>query len=210
MRHRWDNLTFLHWPYEPATVQALLPAHLTVEPYDGAAWVGLVPFDMTVVGAGRFPETNVRTYVTGPDGTTGVWFFSLDAARLDAVLAARTALRLPYQWSRMRTGRRGTTVRYRCERRWPDAPAHNVTDVEVGEPVDEPTELENYLTARFALWTPDGSRMQAHHPPWALRHATVTRLDDSLVTAAGLPQPDREPLAHYSDGVAVRIGLPGR
>ena len=33
-----------------------------------------------------FPELNVRTYVSPRDGKRGVYFFSLDAARLLAVL----------------------------------------------------------------------------------------------------------------------------
>jgi uncharacterized protein YqjF (DUF2071 family) len=89
MHNRWDTLTFLHWPYPVDVVQALLPAGLRVEQFDGRAWVGLVPFFMQVrppgvrwfVPPGRFPETNVRTYVHGPDGSTGVYFFSLEAAR---------------------------------------------------------------------------------------------------------------------------------
>jgi hypothetical protein len=220
MRHRWDRITFLHWPYDPAVVQRLLPDGLTVEPWDGAAWVGLVPFVM-VVRAPRgpalpyvstFPETNVRTYVRGPDGRTGVWFFSLDASRLGACVVGRYGVRVPYFWSRMRAGRRGDVVRYVSTRRWPGpAGARNEVEVAVGEPVAEPTEFENYLTARFSLWNAAAHRAQAHHPPWPLRRAHVRRLDPGLVTAAGLPDPSgREPVAHYSDGVEVAIGLPRR
>ena len=222
MVHRWEQLTFLHWPYDPAVVQALLPDGLTVETYDGAAWVGLVPFHMTVRAPGvppvpwlsYFPETNVRTYVTGPDGFTGVYFFSLDASRLGAVVGGR-ALNLRYCWSRMRLGRRGDVVRYRCDRRAPGPRARNVTEVEVGAPIPagELTELDHYLTARFRLWTVLGGRpvrMQAYHEPWPLRRATARRLDDTLLTAAGLPGPAGEPLVHFSDGVEVEIGLPGR
>src|ERR687889_214343 len=83
--------------YGPAPteqVQALLPHGLTVEPYDGSAWVGLVPFRIEVRAphlpavpwASRFPETNVRTYVTDSTGRSGIWFFSLDAARLGVLL----------------------------------------------------------------------------------------------------------------------------
>jgi uncharacterized protein YqjF (DUF2071 family) len=70
MRQRWERLTFLHWPFDEAAVQALLPAGLTAETLDGAAWVSLVPFYMRVTtgrrGAGvpwasYFCETNVRT-----------------------------------------------------------------------------------------------------------------------------------------------------
>ena len=109
MQHRWTNLTFLHWSYDVDAVQALLPRGLVVEPFDGRAWVGLVPFEMTVTlpergpvpWVSRFPETNVRTYVRATDGTTGIWFLSLDASRLGAVVVARTTYRLPYFWSDM-------------------------------------------------------------------------------------------------------------
>jgi uncharacterized protein len=95
-------------------VQARLPAGLEVETFDGAAWVGLVPFLMDGVRppgvppapwASRFPETNVRTYARGPDGRDAIWFLSLDAARLGAVLAARAGYALPYFWSRMSVAR---------------------------------------------------------------------------------------------------------
>lgn len=222
MVHRWTDLTFLHWRYDPAVVQPLLPAGLAVEPFGGDAWVGLVPFHMTVRAPGvpavpwasYFPETNVRTYVTGPDGKTGVWFFSLDAARMPAVLAGR-GLNLNYCWARMRLGRRGDVVRYASTRRWPHGGARNDLTIEAGEPFapEELTELDHYLTARFRLWTTMNGRpfrMQAHHPPWPLRRATVRALDSDLLTAAGLPAPDGDPLVHFSDGVEVRIGAPRR
>jgi hypothetical protein len=221
MLHRWDRLTFLHWRYDAATVQALLPRGLAVETYDGSAWVGLVPFEMTVRAArgpalpwlSRFPETNVRTYVTGPDGRTGVWFLSLDAARLPAVVTARQGFRLPYYWSRMRVQQEGGTVRYDSHRRWPGPRRRSTVEVEVGGAFDGLTGLDHFLTARFALWTVLGrgpARAQAHHPAWPLRRVAVRTLDDELVTAAGLPAPRQEPLAHYSDGVEVLIGLPRR
>jgi uncharacterized protein YqjF (DUF2071 family) len=90
MRQTWRDLTFLHWRYDPAVVRRLLPADLQLDLYEGAAWVGLVPFLITgLSGPGaltmpwlsEFPETNVRTYVMDRTGARGVWFFSLDAAR---------------------------------------------------------------------------------------------------------------------------------
>ena len=47
----------------------------------------------------QLPETNVRTYVRDPDGREGLWFFSLDAGRLEPVLVARSTYALPYMWS---------------------------------------------------------------------------------------------------------------
>lgn len=117
MLHRWESLSFLHWPYPADSVQALLPPGLHVDTFDGAAWVGLIPFRLTVTLPGvpplpwlsSCPEINVRTYVRGPDGRTGIWFLSLEASRLDAVLTARQAYGLPWRCSSPRGG--GCTAR---------------------------------------------------------------------------------------------------
>jgi uncharacterized protein YqjF (DUF2071 family) len=73
MVQQWRQLTFLHWRYPADAVQALLPAELTPHTMDGDVWVGLIPFLMDDVRPpktpglpwlSRFPETNLRTYVT--------------------------------------------------------------------------------------------------------------------------------------------------
>src|SRR3712207_8210884 len=50
-----------------------------------------------------FLEANVRTYVHVDGREPGVYFFSLDAASLLAVLGARVGLGLPYFLARMRS-----------------------------------------------------------------------------------------------------------
>jgi uncharacterized protein len=219
MRMRWADLTFLHWRYRPEEVQRLLPRGLEVERFDGSAWVGLVPFVMTVRAArgpavpwaSFFPETNVRTYVRGPDGRTGIWFFSLDAARLGAVLVARAWYGLPYMWSRMDVRPAEGTARYRCVRRWPEAGPASAVDVTIGDPVAraDVTELEEFLTARFLLYSAARGRLAAapaHHAPWPLRRVAEVRVRDQLVEASGLPTPRGLPLALYSPGVDVEVG----
>lgn len=219
MRHRWATISFLHWPYPAAEIQRRLPSGLEVEPWDGQAWVGLVPFEMTVrppVGPGaiRFPETNVRTYVVGPDGRPGVYFFSLDAASTTAVTTARTTWQLPYFLARMSVEQTGGGVRYRSERRRPGpvGAGHDVLVVP-GDALARPDEFAHYLTARFTLWNKVAGavmRTQADHPPWNLQQAEVRSLRESLLTAAGLPAPVGAPLVHFSTGVDVRIGAPRR
>lgn len=223
MHQHWRRLAFLHWRYTPEVVQRLLPEGLEVETFDGAAWVGLVPFLMDGVRppgvppapwASRFPETNVRTYATGPDGRDAIWFLSLDAARLGAVLTARSAYALPYFWSRMSVAISGSGRRlaYRSRRRWPGpAGARCDVDVELGAAIEaaELGALDHFLTARFRLWTVPFGRLAvaaAEHPPWTLRRARVTCLEQDLLEAAGLPPPDGAPVVHAADGVRVRIG----
>ena len=222
MFHEWNQLTFLHWRYDPAVVQALLPPGLEVETFDGTAWVGLVPFQMLVRPPGlpalpwlsHFPETNVRTYARSADGSTGVWFLSLDAARLPAVLGGRIGYRLPYFWSSMSIMAAGDIRAYRCVRRWPDpTPATSEVVVRVGDRFapDELGGLDHWLTARWLLYSSFPRSLwyaRADHPVWPLRQAEVLHLDDHLVTAAGLPEPEGEPLVHHSPGVRVRIGVP--
>jgi uncharacterized protein YqjF (DUF2071 family) len=224
MVHGWDELTFLHWRFEPAAVQRLLPDGLTVQTADGSAWVGLVPFFLrvglprvpSVPWGSRFAETNVRTYVTGPDGAQGTWFFSLDAARLGAVVVARSTYRLPYMWSQMAIERSGSTISYRCRRRWPGPRgARSEVDVEIGERFapEELTGLDHFLTARWALYSAPRSGLRiapAEHDAWPLHRARATHARDELVAAAGLPQPEDDPIVHFSPRVEVRIGWPTR
>jgi uncharacterized protein len=224
MVHWWDELTFLHWRYPAAEVQALLPPGLEVETCDGSAWVGLVPFFLRVglLGvrpvpwASEFAETNVRTYVRSRDGASGIWFFSLDAARLGAVLVARATYRLPYFWSRMRLDHTGASIRYDCQRRWPGPRgARSRAHIAIGDPYAPGalSELDHFLTARWALFSVPHSRFhraRAFHAPWPLYRADVVSLDDELVPAAGLAAPSGAPLVHYSPSVEVRIGWPRR
>lgn len=101
---RWESLTFLHWPVDPAVVQGWLPPGLTVDTLDGTTWLGVVPFVMADVrvpplpalGAwSTFPELNVRVYVRDRSGQTGIWFCGLWATRR-AFVAATRAAGLPY------------------------------------------------------------------------------------------------------------------
>lgn len=222
MRQRWERLTFLHWSFAPADVQRLLPDGLQVDPFAGRAWVGLVPFFMHVATAGgrqapwvsRFCETNVRTYVRDGEGRAGIWFFSLDAARLSAVAVARTTYRLPYFWSAMEIAGTEGEISYTCRRRLPGPrDATSEVRISIGDryTAAELDERDHFLTARWILFSVSGRRYRlarACHQPWPLHRAHAEVVNDHLIAAAGFPQPRGEPLVHYSPGVDVAIGRP--
>jgi uncharacterized protein YqjF (DUF2071 family) len=216
MSQTWKRLTFLHWPYDPAVVRPLLPPGLELDTFDNAAWIGLVPFEIhNLRGVPRFPETNVRTYVIGPDGSRAVWFFSLDADRLLAVIGARILYRLPYVWATMKVTGENGSLRYRGRRRWPHA-LHPTIDIVVqpGELYrrDELSERDHFFTARYRLYTLLRGRLacaQIEHPPWPLARATVLEMNQNLIEASGLPTPEGAPLAHYSAEVDVNMSYPG-
>jgi uncharacterized protein YqjF (DUF2071 family) len=50
MRQTWEHLLFAHWPLPKQTLRPLVPASLTLETFEGHAWLGVTPF---VVGTLR-------------------------------------------------------------------------------------------------------------------------------------------------------------
>jgi uncharacterized protein YqjF (DUF2071 family) len=220
MRQQWLDLAYVHWRYDPAVVQALLPDGLEVDTFDGSAWVGLIPFSMRGIGLphgpavpylGSFAEVNVRTYVRCKDAP-GVWFFSLDVDRFIPAAVARLTYRLPYCWGRTSHERVGDTLTTVVRRRWPNRVADSQLIVEMGQPVAT-NELDVFLTARWGLYsrTRRGVRHAAvDHEPWPLRTGSILHLDESLMCAAGLPRPIGEAYVRCSEGVTVRIGRPHR
>lgn len=218
----WLDLAFLHWAADPADVAPLLPAGTVPDTLDGMTYVGLVAFRMHRVGwlrlpgvpyLGSFPETNVRLYSVDEHGRRGVVFRSLDASRLVPVLVARIGFRLPYVWSRMTVHDDGGTVTYTSSRRWPGPRgARSRITVRKGERIEEPTELEHFVTARWGLHSEFLGRpmyLPNVHPRWPLHRAELLGCEEDLVAAAGLPRPVGDPVSVlYSPGVPVRFARP--
>ncbi|OEJ93296.1 YqjF family protein [Streptomyces thermolilacinus] len=221
LSQRWTDVAFLHWPVEPAAVAPLLPRATRPDVLDGTTYVGLVAFRMEAVAFGRgpalpylgtFPETNVRLYSVDARGRRGVAFLSMDAARLLPALAGRVAFRLPYRWASMRVGRSGDRLTYTGRRLTRHGPAGYRLTVEVGRPLDEPSDLDMFLTARWGLhaeWHGRTLYLPNDHPAWPLHHARVERLEENLVRAAGVPAPQGPPCSVlYSPGVPALFGVP--
>jgi uncharacterized protein YqjF (DUF2071 family) len=220
----WLDLAFLHWAADPADVAPLLPAGTRPDTLHGTTYVGLVAFRMHRVGwfrlpgvpyLGTFPETNVRLYSVDAQGRRGVVFRSLDASRLIPVAAGRTLFRLPYVWSRMEIRREGTSVTYTSRRRWPGPRgARSNLAIRIGEQVEDPTELEHFLTARWGIHSAFFGRsryLPNTHPRWPLHRAELLHCEENLVATAGLPAPVGAPVSVlYSPGVPVRFTRPPR
>jgi hypothetical protein len=224
---RWRTLLFLHWEVPAEALAALLPPGLTVDTFEGRAYLGLVPFLMrdvspwwspSVPGVSTFPELNLRTYVHSQGRGPGVWFFSLDAAKLLVVLAARTRWRLPYSWAAMSLDVRPDRVRYRSRRRCPSCPsspsslsANFEASYRIGDALGtaRPGSFEHFLTERYLLYTTRGDgglvRGQVHHRPYPLHRAELLELHETVVDAAGLPTTTDPPHVLFSPGVDVDI-----
>lgn len=221
LRQQWRRVTFLHWRVEPDAVQRLLPAGLTVQTHDGSAWLGLIPLHMVDVrpaglpalpGLSSFPETNLRTYVSGPDGRAGVYFFSLDADSAWITVGARVLLGAPYFRAAADISDNDGGVRYRGTRRARPGAAYRI-GVRPGAAV-EPDEAARWLTDRPRAFTRHAGailQIPVRHEPWPLRQAAVTELEETLTAAAGLPVAGAPDSVLYSDGVReVAFGVSRR
>jgi uncharacterized protein YqjF (DUF2071 family) len=204
MAMTWHDLLFAHWPVAAAALRPLVPAALEVDTFDGAAWIGVVPFRMSGVrvrgtpalpGPGAFAELNVRTYVKG--GTKpGVWFFSLDAASRVAVRAARRWFHLPYFDASMSCAADGDDVVYRSRRTHAGAPPAEFA-ARYGPSGPEsratPGSLDRWLTERYCLYAADPGgtllRGEIHHAPWPLQAAHAEIDVNSMADAAGVLLP---------------------
>ncbi len=219
----WDNLSFLHWPVDPASLTGLFPPGVRADVLDGVTYVGLVPFQMRGAGPGRLPvpffgrfcETNVRLYSVDGKDRHGIVFLTLDASRLATVLLARSSLGLPYAWSSMSARRAGQDVVYRSLRRWPKRrrAAGSTVAVRVGA-LTSPTPVETWLTSRWGLHTEVAGRsiwVPNEHGPWPLHEAELLALDSDLVASCGVDIGGAEMLRPlWSPGVRTTFGLPSR
>jgi uncharacterized protein YqjF (DUF2071 family) len=220
MVHSWRNLTFLHWAVPAEQLQRLLPKGLTVDTYEGRAYVGLVPFTMQgirlswlppVPGLDRSHETNVRTYVVDERGVPGVWFFSLDAANPVFVHTARVWYRLNYVRSQMSMVVTDGRATYGSRRRWPRVGSAECR-VEVycpGTPVEaEPGTLEFFLVERYVLFaqSPRGIyEGRVWHAPYKVTGGEVVNVQETMLEAAQIARPAGEPHVLYSPGVDVQV-----
>src|SRR5215210_3153253 len=179
----WLDLLFAHWSLPVEALRPSVPAELAIDTFDGRAWIGITPFEVSglrlrgtppVPRLSRFPETNVRTYTT-VGGRPGIYFFSLDADSRLAVAGARRTFRLPYFRARMSIERSAGWTVYRSRRTTSEA-SLDVRYQPAG-PVftARPGTLEHFLTERYCLYTLDDSRRirraEIHHAPWPLQQA---------------------------------------
>jgi uncharacterized protein YqjF (DUF2071 family) len=221
MHQDWGKLLFMHWRMDEEKLRPLIPERLTIDTFDGSAWIAVTPFTMwdirafppllpPVPGLSRMHELNVRTYVH-LDNVPGVWFFSLDANSSVAVVTARTFFHLPYFNAEMELEQEGDKIIYSSERTGTDAPAARFDATwKIGETLaySHPGSLEFFLTERYCLYSAYKQKLyraRIFHEPWPLQKATVSSFDSTMIESHGLPTPKDEPLLHYAEEISVDI-----
>ena len=220
----WSDAVFLHWRVPAAAAASRLPEHVEPDVFLGSTWVGLIGFRLhgTRLGGvlpapwvGTFTEVNVRLYTRGADGSRGVLFLSLDASRLPAVLAARSA-GIPYVWSRCRPlgrarGAEGPAYGYNVERFHGQARSRFTVVPDQHLQADDELSLE--LTARFGAHATLGGRtvfVPNSHRPWPLYPARLVDFEDGLLASAGFAVQGPPDSVLFSPGVRTVFGFPRR
>jgi uncharacterized protein YqjF (DUF2071 family) len=218
MRMNWLDLLFMHWRIDPDALRPLIPDGLEIDTFDGSAWIGIVPFRMTGVAPrfspnipfmSRFPELNVRTYVTF-NGKPGVWFFCLEATNPIAVRVARKFFHLPYMDAKIKltncqNENTGQWIGYSSERTHRDElPATLRVDYRpIGECFHAQSgSLEAFLTSRYCLYSADSQnrvyRGEIDHAPWEIREAQAIVKENTMTDWLGIQLPDEPPILHFS------------
>jgi uncharacterized protein YqjF (DUF2071 family) len=203
----WNRAVFLHWQVDIRELRSLVPPDLEIDLYEGRPWVSLVAFTMEKIRprylppfspVSDFDEINIRTYVKQGD-KTGVYFLSIEGGTRVSCKIAGALSELPYRYSDMK--RQGNF--YRSE---------NISlkdtlylNYEAGRALKEKTDLDRWLTERYALFQDTETfinEFEIHHAEWpvyaleikdiALHYPRFNRLLN--------PRPDR---THYSTGVQV-------
>ena len=213
MRQSWDDLFFLHWEYAAEAIQSRLPAGLTVDTFEGKAYLGVVGFRMNAVRPlglpalpwlSYFNELNVRTYVRDASGEPGVWFFSLDCDRAPAVVIARAGFGLPYEHAAMSFG---PGLAQSCRRQGEQETARYAWSAVSSPQIAAPGSLEFHLAERYSFFSVRDGRLvrgQVHHAPYELSSTDTTAWSDLPLRWDGFDVGGRPPnLAHCCQGVAI-------
>lgn len=222
-RQEWHDLLFAHWKVPVDLLRQKIPRQLDLDLWHGEAYVGVVPFLLrnlrprgvaSIPVISHFAEINVRTYVTYR-GIPGVYFFSLDAANLSAVLGARFLYALPYYHARFSVTHEGADTHYSSRRLQRPKPAEfrasyrPISDV---HPWQSPAEsLERFLAERYCLYAVTDRhvyRTVVHHLPWPLQSASAVIEHNTMTHPLGIPLKGQPPLLHFSKFMDVLTWLP--
>ena len=216
----WNDAVFLHWQVDLQELQKIVPADLDIDLYEGKPWVSLVAFTMEKIRPRNLPpfspisyfdEINIRTYVKN-DSKAGVYFLSIEGGNRISCKVARTLSELPYRHS---TLKRQGTLFHSENRQFKD---RMTIKYEVGQELKEKTDLDRWLTERYALYhntKTSINEFEIHHIEWPIYTLYIKEIEIEYPRFKNLINntSDRQ---HYSTGVQViawdrkRIGIAKR
>jgi uncharacterized protein YqjF (DUF2071 family) len=231
----WNDLLLAHFAMEPAVLRKLVPEELTLELYDGVAWLTISPFCASHVRPSGIPpmpalsyfsQINVRTYVT-MGGKPGIYYFSVDAASLSAVWFARMFFRMQYWHSSIQVSgatiqaRKGPdpTIHFRAKRLHGPETRRGAAKLDVAYAPEGEVErarkgsLDAFLTERYCVYSWHGRkyyRTEVHHQPLGLQRVRAEFMENSIAEPLGIELAGGPELCHFSRSLKMLVWAPER
>lgn len=215
----WRRGLFVHWPVDPERIRRLLPDPLEPDTRNGRAWTSVLPFVLADTGLRfsprfarlTFPEVNVRTYVRLGD-TPGLYFFDVDVGHRLLARTFRATTRLPCHPVDATVRSDEDRVIVRSERT-DDSPGRFAATYRPDGEVfrADPGTLDHWLVERRRMFDPGGRGVlvaEVGHEPWPLQPAEVSIHENTLLEAAGLPEPTAEPRVRYCERLRMTGSIP--
>lgn len=203
----WNNAVFLHWEIPFQILRQLVPKPLELDNFEGKYYVSVVVFTMekirpkylpSVSFLSDFEEINVRTYVE-KDGKKGVYFLNIEAEKWLSAFVAKSLSGLPYEKSEIHR------IENQCISTNKNKSFHLNINFEIGETLQQKTDLDLWLTERYCLFLDLGKnlyRYDIHHEEWEIKSLKINhleidyRLENCILNHAPT-------LTHYSNGIKV-------
>lgn len=203
----WNNAVFLHWEIPFQTLRQLVPKPLELDNFEGKYYVSVVVFTMqkirpkylpSVSFLSDFEEINVRTYVQ-KDGKKGVYFLNIEAEKWLSAFVAKSLSGLPYEKSEIQR------TENQCISTNKNKSFHLNINFEIGETLQQKTDLDLWLTERYCLFLDLGKKLyryDIHHEEWEIKSLKINhleidyRLENCILNHAPT-------LTHYSNGIKV-------
>ncbi len=178
----WNNAIFLHWQVELSELKKFVPKELEIDLFEGKPWVSVVAFTMQKIRPKNLPafppisnfdEINIRTYVK-TDNKTGVYFLSIEGGKSLSCKIAKGMSELPYRFSKIKR----TKNQYKSH----NSEFNDKMNIqfEIGKKITKKTELENWLTERYALFQDAKNSInefEIHHLEWSINELDLKELE---------------------------------
>lgn len=206
----WTDLLFAHWPVPAKVIKCFLPPSLQIDLFNGAAWLGIVPFKVSGMHFYRLPpipylrsflQLNVRTYVTYK-GVPGVYFFSLDVNHLPSVFGARLLYSLPFRLAKMAASVDGGChfqSIYSSEKKQEQFDIF-YRSISVPYIAEEGT-FEHWALERYCLFTERRKKLyrgDIHHTRWLIQKAEATIHCHTVAAFLKRKYFQQQPVLHFS------------
>ena len=203
----WNNAIFLHWQVELSELKKFVPKELEIDLFDGKPWISVVAFTMEKIRPKNLPafqpisdfdEINIRTYIKS-NNKTAVYFLSIEGGKSLSCKIAKGMSELPYRFSKIKR----TENQYESN----NSEFNDKLNIqfEIGKGIKKKTELEKWLTERYALFQDTGTSInefEIHHLEWPINKIDLKNLEINYPRFDKLIK-NKPDIIQYSKGVKV-------